>query len=474
MVEKLSKTSLAEEYKKYSKSFENKLQNVKKGQVVTRFPPEPSGYLHIGHIRALLINRYFADMYDGKMLVRFDDTNPEKESIEFVENILNDIRSAGVPWDGDHTFVTDEFEYYEEVMTKLIKEGKCYCDNTPVEEMRENRDKGIPSKCRENKIEENIEIWEKMRDKNIEKDSPYKKYCVRGKTDNPKDKNKCMRDPTFYRFCEADHYRLGTKYKLYPMYDFVCPIVDHRDGVTHMLRSNEYADRIPMYQWVEKAIGLPSMNIFQYARLNLKNTALSKRQLKFFVENNLVEGWDDPRFPTLRGIFRRGVKMEAIKDFILDMGPSENPVTLSWDKLYAFNKSYIDPVAKRLCAVDANENIEVEITNFADVMNGENNTNSNNSKFVEDEVNWHPKNESVGKRKQFKSDRVLIEKADGSDLEEGMKFTLYKWGNTRVEKVEKNEKGEVVKVYLKLTLEDKDFKNTKIAHWVSALEGHVS
>lgn len=468
MVEKHSKSSLKKEFEKYTNKFENKLESAKPNQVVTRFPPEPSGYLHIGHIRALLINRFFADLYDGKMLVRFDDTNPEKEKIEFVDNILNDIRSAGIPWENDHSFVTDNFEYFEEVMTKLIKKGKCYCDNTPVDQMRENRDKGIPSKCRDNTIEKNIEIWNKMKDKNIESDSPYKKYCVRAKTDNPKDKNKCMRDPTFYRFCEADHYRLGTKYKLYPMYDFVCPIIDHKDGVTHMLRSNEYADRIPMYRWVEEAAGLPTMNIYQYARLNLVNTALSKRQLKWFVENKFVEGWDDPRFPTLRGIFRRGVKMEAIKDFILDMGPSEKPVTLSWDKLYSFNKAYIDPVAKRLLAVDAKENIEVEVTNFKEVMNvkGEENT-------YEDEVNWHPKNNDIGKRKQLKSNKLLIEKADGSDLKEGMKFTLYKWGNTKIEKVDLNSNNEVCKVYLKLTPEDKDFKNTKVAHWVSAKEGHV-
>lgn len=187
-----------------------------------------------------------------------------------------------------------------------------------------------------------------MRNKNIQSDSSYKKYCVRAKTDNPKDKNKCMRDPVFYRFCESAHYRLGTTYKLYPMYDFTCPIIDHKDGVTHMMRTNEYADRIPMHRWIEKACNLPTMNIYEYSRLNMVHTVLSKSSLKWFVENGHVEGWDDPRFPTLRGILRRGVKIEAIKDFIFQIGPSKNTNMMKWDKLYTINKDYIDPTAKRL------------------------------------------------------------------------------------------------------------------------------
>ncbi len=240
------------EPKKNVAVFEGKLENVEVGKVVTRFPPEPSGYLHIGHIKAVVLNRHLADIYQGKMLVRFDDTNPDKESIEFVQEIINDLKTAKIEWTGDVTFVTDTFEYLESIMTKLISEGKCYCDNTPKDEMRDNRDKGISSKCRDQSIEENMKIWEQMRDKKIAADSKIKEYCVRGKFPNPKDKNKCLRDPVFYRFSDTEHYRLGHQYKLYPMYDFACPVIDHKDGVTNMLRTNDYADRIPMYRWVEE------------------------------------------------------------------------------------------------------------------------------------------------------------------------------------------------------------------------------
>lgn len=443
---------------KHMAVFDGKLENAEKYKVVTRFPPEPSGYLHIGHIKAVILNRHLADLYEGKMVIRFDDTNPDKESMEFAENILVDLKTAKVDWTGEPDYCSNHFEKYEEIMTRLITEGKCYCDNTDVETMRDQRDKGIPSKCREQSVEENLEIWNKMRDKSITKDSLVRKYVVRGKFPNIKDKNKCMRDPVFYRFVDGVHYRLGDKYKLYPTYDFVCPIADNMCNVTHLLRTNEYADRIPMYRWVEQAIGLPTINIYEYSRLNLSYTVLSKRKLKWFVENGHVDGWDDPRFPTLRGILRRGVTIEAIKDFMLTIGPSKNTNLMSWDRIYAINKDHIDPVAKRLFAVSADSNVLVEIDNF--------------NEDEEVVVDWHPKNKELGVRKQFRSNRLLIETEDSKDLEIDTKLTLYKWGNSRITKLEKDENGQLKKIHLRLTPEDQDFKKTKVAHWISNKEGH--
>ena len=440
--------------------WDNVLKNAEVGKVVTRFPPEPSGYLHIGHIKAVILNRYLADLYKGKMIVRFDDTNPEKESLEFVDNIIEDLKSAGIVWDGEVTHVTDYFQVCEQMMTTLIEKGLCYCDNTPVEKTREERDKGIASKCRDQSPEENMKIWLQMIDKSIAADSPIKQYCVRGKIDM-KCKNKCMRDPVFYRFVDKPHHRLGDLYKLYPMYDFSIPIVDHLGGVTHMLRSNEYADRIPMYEWVENVCGLPKMNIFEYSRLNLVHTVLSKRKLKWLVENGKVEGWDDPRLPTLRGILRSGVRIEAIKEFILEIGPSTNANLMKWDKLYAKNKDIIDPTAKRLFGVTADTPVIVELDNF-------------DEKDSSVTVDWHPKNKELGTRQQLRSSKLYIEPEDATGLELDTKLTLYKWGNTRVTKIEKNDKGEITKINLKLTPEDQDFKKTKIAHWVSAKEGDVS
>jgi glutamyl-tRNA synthetase len=185
---------------------------------------------------------------------------------------------------------------------------------------------------------------------------------------------------------------------------------------------------------------------------------LSKRKLKWFVENGHVDGWDDPRFPTLRGILRRGVTIEAIKDFMLTIGPSKNTNLMSWDRIYAINKDHIDPVAKRLFAVSADSNVLVEIDNF--------------NEDEEVVVDWHPKNKELGVRKQFRSNRLLIETEDSKDLEIDTKLTLYKWGNSRITKLEKDENGQLKKIHLRLTPEDQDFKKTKVAHWISNKEGH--
>eukprot|EP00340_Litonotus_pictus_P012372 CAMPEP_0170535766 /NCGR_PEP_ID=MMETSP0209-20121228/101779_1 /TAXON_ID=665100 ORGANISM="Litonotus pictus, Strain P1" /NCGR_SAMPLE_ID=MMETSP0209 /ASSEMBLY_ACC=CAM_ASM_000301 /LENGTH=719 /DNA_ID=CAMNT_0010837065 /DNA_START=26 /DNA_END=2186 /DNA_ORIENTATION=+ len=461
--------------------WEGVLKNTEIGKVVTRFPPEPSGYLHIGHLKACVLNRFFADLYQGKMLLRFDDTNPEKEDGEFVDNIIDDLKTAQIDWVGEVTHVTDYMDLCEDHMTKLIEKGLCYCDNTPVDVMRTERDKGTPSKYRDVSAEENMKIWVQMKDKSIPKDSPIREYCVaeenmkiwvqmKDKTipkDSPireycvrakidyKCKNKCLRDPVFYRFVEKPHHRLGDKYKIYPLYDFCIAIVDHIGGVTHMLRTNEYADRIPMYRWVEKACDLPEMNIYEYSRLNLVHTVLSKRKLKWLVENQKVDGWTDPRLPTLKGIMRRGVRIESIKEFILEIGPSTNTNMMKWDKLYALNKDYIDPTAKRLFAVSADSPVEVVLENF-------------NEEESSVKVDWHPKNKELGQREQIRRANLFIEPEDAKDLVEGMKLTLYKWGNSRVTKVEKNDNDEIKKVFLRLTPEDQDFKKTKIAHWVSA------
>ena len=443
--------------------WEGILKNAEKGKVVTRFPPEPSGYLHIGHLKACLLNRHYADIYDGQMLVRFDDTNPETESIEFVENIIQDLKIAKMNYSGDIQYVTDYFEMLEEIMTTCIAKGLCYCDNTPVEISREQRDKGIPSKCRDQSPEENMAIWKQMIDKNIAPDSKIKEYCVRGKIDY-KCKNKCMRDPTFYRFVDKPHHRLGDKYKLYPMYDFAIPIVDHKGGVTHMMRSNEYADRIPMYRWVEQSVGLPEMNIYEYSRLNMSHTLLSKRKLKWLVENKCVDGWDDPRLPTIRGIIRRGIRIESLKDFILEIGPSTNSNLMSWDKLFAINKDFIDPTSKRLFGVTSENPTEVTISNFKEIYNTDE---------VVEKKDWHPKNKELGQRNQYKFSKLYMEPEDCKDLIPEMKLTLYSWGNTRIESVNKDEQGNVTHVNLRLTLDDQDFKKTKIAHWISAHPDHV-
>lgn len=360
--------------KKDVANFENVLPNAVKGKVVTRFPPEPSGYLHIGHAKAAMLNFHYSKIYEGKMILRFDDTNPAKEKDEYVENIKYDLKSMEIIPD-KVTHTSDHFDVLMEWMTKLIKEGKCYCDDTIQEVMRDERMKGIASKNRDNTPEKNLEIWEKMCLKNAPEE--VKNFCVRGKIDY-KHKNKCLRDPVFYRFSDQCHHRVGDKYKVFPTYDFCCPIVDHIEGVTHTLRTNEYADRIPMYKWVLEACGLPMNEIYEYSRLNMIHTVLSKRNLRWFVQNNQVDGWNDPRFPTVQGILRKGLTVKTLKDFMMAQGPSKNANCQEWDKLWAMNRNNIDPISKRLFAVSFENKAEVFIENISD-------------EIQKVEVDWHQK-----------------------------------------------------------------------------------
>lgn len=242
MVEPANTSSvLGYDIQKMYNQYKGALKGAKEGEVVTRFPPEPSGYLHIGHVKAAMLNFHYAKMWKGKMILRFDDTNPNKEKSEYVQSIIEDLALLGITADMV-THTSDHFDKLEELMTKAITEGKCYCDDTPVEVMRKERGEGIESKNRNKTPEENLKIWNDMRA------GKASNWCVRAKISMTA-KNKCMRDPVFYRCSDQPHHRLGKKYKVYPTYDWACAIVDSVEGVTHTLRTNEYADRNEMYYW---------------------------------------------------------------------------------------------------------------------------------------------------------------------------------------------------------------------------------
>lgn len=234
-------TTVSSEIEKQYAQYKSVLKGAKEGEVCTRFPPEPSGYLHIGHVKAAILNFHYAKIYKGKMLLRFDDTNPNKEKDEYVQSIIDDLATLRIIPD-KVSYTSDHFEKIEEYMAKAIKDGKAYCDDTPVEQMRKERGDGIDSKNRNKTPEENLKIWQDILA------GKAKEWCVRGKI-NMQDKNKCMRDPVFYRCSDAVHHRVGRKYKAYPTYDWACAIVDSIEGVTHALRTNEYADRNAMYDW---------------------------------------------------------------------------------------------------------------------------------------------------------------------------------------------------------------------------------
>lgn len=293
-------------------TFEVDLPDAEVGKVKLRFAPEPSGYLHIGHSKAALLNQYFAQRYQGQVIVRFDDTNPAKESNEFVDSLLKDIETLGIKYE-TVTYTSDYFPELMKMAENLIIQGKAYVDDTPREEMQKERMDGIESKCRNNSKEENLKLWNQM----IAGSERGLQCCVRGKLDM-QDPNKSLRDPVYYRCNPMPHHRIGSKYKVYPTYDFACPFVDSIEGITHALRSSEYHDRNAQYYRIQEDMGLRKVHLYEFSRLNMVYTLLSKRKLLWFVQNEKVNGWDDPRFPTVQGIVRRGLKVEALIQFILE------------------------------------------------------------------------------------------------------------------------------------------------------------
>lgn len=323
------------------------LPGLVEGSVVTRFPPEPSGYLHIGHAKAALLNDFFARSYKGKLILRFDDTNPVKEKSEFEVNILADLDRLGVRPDRVE-YASDYFDQLFGYADKMVRDGSAFVDKSSQETIKELRMARQPSPFRENSIEENTRLWEEMKQGTEE----GKQCILRAKIDFSSSAG-AMRDPTMYRFIfDVPHHRTGSKYFLYPLYDFACPVIDSLEGVTHALRSAEYSDREEQYYWFCDAAGVRKPMTWAFSRLNLTYTVMSKRKLLWFVEKGYADGWDDPRFPTVQGIRRRGLQIQALRAFILSQGASKNATQMEWDKIWTVNKRVIDPIAPRHTAIE--------------------------------------------------------------------------------------------------------------------------
>ena len=434
------------------------LPNAVDGKVVTRFPPEPSGYLHIGHAKAALLNQEIARRYNGKLLMRFDDTNPTKEKHEFVDSIIADTQKLGLKTE-EITYTSDYMPLIEDLAERMVKAGMLYADDTPVEQMREERMHGIESQRRNRSVEENLAIWEQMKAGTEE----GFKNCLRVKMDMS-NVNKALRDPVCYRCNATPHQRHGEKYKAYPTYDFACPFVDSYEGVTHALRTSEYKDREEQFYrmlkfqqqvWPE----LRDVVIWDYARLSFMYTVLSKRKLTWFVEEGIVTGWDDPRMPTVQGVLRRGMQVPALREFMLQQGASKNITLQSWDKIWTMNKKLIDPVCPRHTGVEIENAVTVTIAGAV-------------NETVE--VPKHVKNPDVGLKKQVRSGKIIIDQADAALLEDGAEITLMAWGNVIVNKVHKNADGSKVEgVDATLHLEG-DFKKTKLKlTWLAHTDQNV-
>lgn len=308
---------------------EKDLENKKYGdKVYTRFPPEPNGYLHIGHAKSICLNFSMAAKYGGKCNLRYDDTNPVKEDVEYVDSIEEDVKWLGWQWD-KRLWASDYFDQMYEAAVELIKKGKAYVCNLNAEEMKEYRGTltcaGKESPCRQQSVEENLRLFEEM------KAGKYAdgERVLRAKIDmcSP---NINMRDPIIYRIAHTEHHNTGDKWCIYPMYDFAHPIEDAIEGITHSICTLEFEDHRPLYDWVLKEVGwwdTPPQQI-EFARLNITNTVMSKRHLKALVDDGVVDGWDDPRMPTIAGLRRRGYTPEAIRDFCERIGVAKSNSTV--------------------------------------------------------------------------------------------------------------------------------------------------
>lgn len=446
-----------DENKKYLKEFNTPAikktvvkkedKNVKK--VVTRFPPEPSGFLHIGHAKAALVNFSLAEKGNGRLILRFDDTNPDKKYEEFEDQIIKDLKELKI-CDYEISHSSDYFSTIIDKAKFLIKERKAYCDNTDQETMRAQRMDGIESKNRNTEVETNLEIFDRMLRGDAEG------YCLRAKIDM-KDNNKAMRDPVIFRSTKAKHYRVGDELHAFPTYDFTCPILDSVEGVTLACRSNEYRDRNKQYYWFIENLGLVNKpEIFDFSRLNFENTVLSKRKINELIRLGCVSGWDDPRLATIQGIKRAGMDMVALREYILLQGASHKTSTISWDKVWAMNKKAIDPKSPRFMCVPMLDAVTVTVEGIGKPF-----------PYYES-IPLHKKNPDLGKKEVLFDSTLFIAQEDAQAIEENEEFTLMNWGNAILTK-KVCESNTVKNLSIKLNLKG-DYKKTKNKiSWISKM-----
>ncbi|MBQ8003256.1 MAG: glutamine--tRNA ligase/YqeY domain fusion protein [Clostridia bacterium] len=370
----------------------------RENEVHTRFPPEPNGYLHIGSAKAIYINHTAAKKYGGKFNLRYDDTNPVREDDEYVRAIEEDLRWLGAVPTGGIFYGSDYFDKCYEFAVKLIKEGKAFVCDLTLDEMSEYR--GVPtspgkeSPYKNRSVEENLDLFERMKNGEF-KDG---ERTLRAKIDMASP-NMNMRDPVIYRIKHAEHHRQGNKWCIYPMYDFAHPIQDALEGITHSLCSIEFANHRPLYDWVIENVGFEhDPHQYEFARLNMTYTVMSKRYLRKLVETKTVDGWDDPRMPTLSGLRRRGYTPSAIFDFIERSGVARSEAMADLNLLeYCICEELNESAERRVCVIDP---LEVEITNYPE------------DKVEYFELSNHPKKPELGCRKLPFTNKVYIERSD--------------------------------------------------------------
>ncbi|MCM3707762.1 MULTISPECIES: glutamine--tRNA ligase/YqeY domain fusion protein [Cytobacillus] len=443
------------------------LESGKRKEVITRFPPEPNGYLHIGHAKSIVINFGLADDFNGKTNLRFDDTNPLKEDQEYVDAIKEDVRWLGYEWEELH-FASNYFEEMYNRAVLLIKKGKAYVDDLSQEEIRQYRgtltEPGKESPYRSRSVDENLDLFERMRKGEFENGAKV----LRAKIDMSSP-NVNMRDPVIYRVSHATHHNTGDTWCIYPMYAFAHPLEDAIEGVTHSLCTTEFEDQRPLYNWVVSECEMESTpQQIEFGRLNITNTVMSKRKLKQLVEENFVDGWDDPRMPTISGLRRKGYTPEAIREFVKETGVSKGSGVVDEAMLEHFVREDLKMKAPRTMGVL--RPLKVVITNYPE----------DQTEMLDAEIN--PENPEMGMRQIPFSREIYVEQDDFMEDPPKKYFRLFPGNEVRLKHayfikcndVIKDEDGNVVELHCTYDPETKSgsgFTGRKVKgtlHWVDA------
>ena len=438
------------------------------GRICTRFPPEPNGYLHIGHALSICLNFGVASDFDGECFLRFDDTNPAKETTDFVEAIIKDVAWLGFDWGNRLTHASDYFDEIYDCAIELIEEGHAYVDNQTADEIRQTRgtlnEPGTDSPYRNRSVAENLGLFERMRSGEFDNGE----NVLRAKIDMSSP-NINLRDPIIYRILHLEHQRTANKWCIYPMYDFAHTLSDAIEGTTHSLCTLEFEDHRPLYEWFLDHLNLPNRpRQIEFSRLNLEHTITSKRKLAELVDKNIVDGWDDPRMPTLSGMRQRGYPASTIKDFCQRVGITKKDKSIEMALLENSVREKLDVDSPRIMAVL--NPLKVTIENYSDGA-------------TEDmDAKNHPKNPDMGNRSMIFNKEIFIERDDFMEHPSEKFYRLKPGGEVRLrfayiikcKDIIKDSKGNIIELICTYDPETKSGSGTSTKkvksaiHWVAA------
>jgi len=383
------------------------LPDAEKTKIVTRFPPEPNGYLHIGHAKAAIVDYEYAKMYDGKFILRFDDTNPENAQIEFYEAQKEDLRWLGLDWNEEYN-TSDNIQKHYKLAEQLINQGEAYVCKCEPDSVKKRRFHGEECGCRTCSCDNNLDLWKDMISSSLDG------IVLRLKGDMTCS-NTAMRDPTLFRIIEKTHPLQGDKYRVWPTYDFAGPVEDSTSGVTHPFRTKEYELRDECYFKILDLLKLRKPHLMEFARLSIEGMPVSKRKIKPLIESKVVSGFDDIRLPTLKGLKKRGILPSSIKQFVISQGISKVESSVTFSVVEAFNRKEIDPIAKRYFFVKNPVKLVVD-----------------NAPVKTKKINLHPTNQDLGYRTINTNNVFYIQKSDADELKINEIFRLKDLYNVKV------------------------------------------